>query len=96
MARLSALDRSVAGKVAVVTGAGSGMGRATAYLFADEGAVVAVADRDGERVNQVAKDIEEARPPGPWTSLIPQPSSPSPTPSPSGMGKSTSSSTTPE
>ena len=60
MARLSALDRSIAGKVAVVTGAGSGMGRATAYLFADEGAVVAVADRVDERVKQVAQDVEEA------------------------------------
>ena len=34
MARLSKLSRSIAGKVAVVTGAASGMGRATAHLFA--------------------------------------------------------------
>jgi 3-oxoacyl-[acyl-carrier protein] reductase len=44
MARLSKLSRSVAGKVVIVTGAASGMGRATAHLFADEGAKVAVTD----------------------------------------------------
>jgi 3-oxoacyl-[acyl-carrier protein] reductase len=39
------LSRSVAGKVAIVTGAASGMGRAIAELFAAEGAAVAVTDR---------------------------------------------------
>ncbi|MDQ2626212.1 MAG: SDR family NAD(P)-dependent oxidoreductase, partial [Actinomycetota bacterium] len=42
MPRLTSLSRSVAGKVVVVTGAASGMGRATAHLLADEGAVVGV------------------------------------------------------
>jgi 3-oxoacyl-[acyl-carrier protein] reductase len=57
MARLSKLSRSIAGKVAVVTGAGSGMGRATAQLFADEGARVAVCDVRADGVKQVVEEI---------------------------------------
>ena len=33
MARLSRLSRSIEGQVALITGAASGMGRATAHLF---------------------------------------------------------------
>ena len=60
MSRLSQLSRSIQGKVAVVTGAASGMGRATAHLLADEGASVALLDRDGEGVAAVAAEIEGA------------------------------------
>src|SRR3989442_794276 len=62
MPRLTKLSRSIAGRTALVTGAASGMGRATAELFADEGALVAVADRDEGGAQQVADGI--ARPGG--------------------------------
>ncbi len=60
MARISKLNRSIAGKVALVTGAASGMGRATAHLFADEGAKVAVSDLDKGAVEAVVADIAAA------------------------------------
>ena len=41
---MSRLSRSVRGSRVLVTGAGSGMGKATAELFAEEGALVAVTD----------------------------------------------------
>lgn len=50
----------MAGRVAVVTGAASGMGRATAHLFADEGAHVAVLDRSDDGVAAVVHEITEA------------------------------------
>ncbi|WP_285709368.1 SDR family NAD(P)-dependent oxidoreductase [Erythrobacter oryzae] len=48
------LSRSIAGRCAIITGAGSGMGRATALLFAAEGARVVVVDRDGAAAEAVA------------------------------------------
>ena len=60
MTRLSQLSRSVEGKVVLVTGAASGMGRATAELFADEGARVMVTDVTLESAEPVAAGILEA------------------------------------
>jgi 3-oxoacyl-[acyl-carrier protein] reductase len=60
VARLTTGDRSVAGKTVLVTGAASGMGRATAHLFADEGAKVAVTDLGSERVSAVVDEITGA------------------------------------
>jgi 3-oxoacyl-[acyl-carrier protein] reductase len=57
MPRLTQLSRSIEGKVAVVTGAASGMGRATAHLLADEGAAVAVLDRSADGLGAVVQDI---------------------------------------
>jgi 3-oxoacyl-[acyl-carrier protein] reductase len=57
MPRLSQLSRSIDGRVAVVTGAASGMGRATAHLLADEGALVAVLDRDAAGADAVTAEI---------------------------------------
>ena len=50
---------SLGTKTAAITGAGSGMGRATARLFAERGAEVAVIDIDGEAAEETASLIEE-------------------------------------
>jgi NAD(P)-dependent dehydrogenase (short-subunit alcohol dehydrogenase family) len=44
-------------KVAIVTGGGAGIGRATCELFAEEGAAVVVAERDEARGSEVAAAI---------------------------------------
>lgn len=57
---LSKLSRSIEGKVAFITGAASGMGEATAKLFADEGAKVAAVDVNREGLERVVGEIEAA------------------------------------
>ena len=47
-------------KVALITGGYGGMGRASARLFAKEGAVVFVAGRDRERGEALAQEIDGA------------------------------------
>lgn len=54
------LSRSIAGKTALVTGAASGMGRATAHLFAREGANVIVTDLRQDAVDLVVDEIKAA------------------------------------
>jgi 3-oxoacyl-[acyl-carrier protein] reductase len=49
-------SRSIAGRVAIVTGAASGMGAATARLFAAEGAQVAVTDLDLSACEELAAE----------------------------------------
>ncbi|HEY5646631.1 MAG TPA: SDR family NAD(P)-dependent oxidoreductase [Pseudomonadales bacterium] len=57
---LSQLSRSIEGSVAIVTGAASGMGAATAKLFADQGARVAAIDVNAEPLAAVVGEIEAA------------------------------------
>jgi len=53
-------EPSLHGKVAVVTGGGSGIGRATAFLLARHGARVHVADFQSDTAEEVARAIEAA------------------------------------
>jgi NAD(P)-dependent dehydrogenase (short-subunit alcohol dehydrogenase family) len=50
----------LAGKVALVTGAGTGIGRIAPLMLAAEGAAVAIAGRRQEPLDAVVKEIEKA------------------------------------
>ena len=52
--------RSIDGAVAVITGAGSGIGRATAHALARRGCAVVVSDLDAARAEAVADEIDAA------------------------------------
>ena len=57
MNKLTELSRSIENKIALITGATSGMGLATAKLFSEEGAQVIVTDLNQDKVNEVVEDI---------------------------------------
>jgi len=57
MTKLTNLSRSIEEKVALITGSGSGMGRATAFVFAEAGAKVVVSDVNEKQIDEVANEI---------------------------------------
>jgi meso-butanediol dehydrogenase/(S,S)-butanediol dehydrogenase/diacetyl reductase len=48
-------------KVVIVTGAGSGIGKATAQRFSDEGAKLVLADKENERLQQMCQSLPQDR-----------------------------------
>jgi NAD(P)-dependent dehydrogenase (short-subunit alcohol dehydrogenase family) len=54
------MSNELAGKVAIVTGGASGIGRATARVLVEGGAAVAVLDRDDAGIARVAAEVEKS------------------------------------
>ena len=57
--KLAPPDRDFAGKVVLITGSASGIGRATAYRLAQDGAHVVIADINAEGGQTVADDLQK-------------------------------------
>ncbi|MCC6801767.1 MAG: bifunctional rhamnulose-1-phosphate aldolase/short-chain dehydrogenase, partial [Anaerolineae bacterium] len=57
--KLAPPDRDFAGKVALITGSASGIGRATAYRLAQDGAHVVIADINADGGQQVADELQK-------------------------------------
>jgi NAD(P)-dependent dehydrogenase (short-subunit alcohol dehydrogenase family) len=53
------VGKALEGKVAIITGAGSGIGRASALLFASEGAALVLGDKS-EAVHDTARQVQQA------------------------------------
>ena len=54
------MDGLIQGKIAIITGAGSGVGHAAALLFAQHGAKLVVSDIDGTAAQATAAEVRAA------------------------------------
>ena len=53
------MAQSLHGKIALITGASKGLGKAMALALAEAGATVALVSRDESKLNEVAKEIRD-------------------------------------
>ena len=77
------MDLGLNGRIALITGADSGIGWNTAKLLLAEGAKVAVTDLDADELTKAAKDLMRPR----TVSSPSRPTSPTPTPWPSSTNR---------